>query len=126
MVSDFISWVKEQDFYDNTTIIITGDHPTMQNNFYKLDNGYKRTVFNTFINVYNDNNVRNKNRVFPTTLGAMGVNIEGNRLGIGTNLFSVSKTLAEEMGIDKLNTELKKNSAYYYQYIRKNEDKEKK
>ena len=27
---------------------------------------------------------------------------------------------------DKLNTELKKNSAYYYQYIRKNEDKEKK
>ena len=30
------------------------------------------------------------------------------------------------MGIDKLNTELKKNSAYYYQYIRKNEDKEKK
>lgn len=132
MVSDFISWVKEQDFYDNTTIIITGDHPTMQNNFYKLDNGYKRTVFNTFINVYNDNNVRNKNRIFttmdmfPTTLGAMGVNIEGNRLGIGTNLFSDSKTLAEEMGIDKLNTELKKNSAYYYQYIRKNEDKEKK
>lgn len=131
MVSDFISWVKEQDFYDNTTIIITGDHPTMQNNFYKLDNGYKRTVFNTFINVYNDNNVRNKNRIFttmdmfPTTLGAMGVNIEGNRLGIGTNLFSDSKTLAEEMGIDKLNTELKKNSAYYYQYIRKNEDKEK-
>ena len=56
----------------------------------------------------------------------MGVNIEGNRLGIGTNLFSDSKTLAEEMGIDKLNTELKKNSAYYYQYIRKNEDKEKK
>ena len=104
----------------------------MQNNFYKLDNGYKRTVFNTFINVYNDNNVRNKNRIFttmdmfPTTLGAMGVNIEGNRLGIGTNLFSDSKTLAEEMGIDKLNTELKKNSAYYYQYIRKNEDKEKK
>ena len=49
-----------------------------------------------------------------------GVNIEGNRLGIGTNLFSDSKTLAEEMGIDKLNTELKKNSAYYYQYIRKN------
>ena len=64
--------------------------------------------------------------MFPTTLGAMGVNIEGNRLGIGTNLFSDSKTLAEEMGIDKLNTELKKNSAYYYQYIRKNEDKEKK
>lgn len=125
MVSEFISWIKEQPFYDNTTIIITGDHPTMQNNFYKIDDNYKRTIFNTFINVYNDNNVQTKNRIFttmdmfPTTLGAMGVEIEGNRLGIGTNLFSNTKTLAEELGIDSLNSELKKNSSYYYNYIRK-------
>lgn len=128
MVSEFISWIKEQPFYDNTTIIITGDHPTMQNNFYKIDDDYKRTIFNTFINVYNDSNVQNKNRtfttmdMFPTTLGAMGVEIEGNRLGIGTNLFSNSKTLAEELGIDNLNKELKKNSSYYYNYIRKNSE----
>lgn len=128
MVSEFISWVKEQDFYDNTTIIITGDHPTMQNNFYKIDDdNYKRTIFNTFINVYNDGDVNNKNRIFtsmdmfPTTLGALGVEIEGNRLGIGTNLFSNTKTIAEEMGIETLNKELKKNSAYYYNYIRKTE-----
>lgn len=132
MVSDFISWIKKQDFYDNTTIIITGDHPTMQNNFYKVDeDNYKRTIFNTFINVYNDSEVNNKNRIFtsmdmfPTTLGAMGVEIEGNRLGIGTNLFSKSKTIAEEMGIDNLNKELKKNSAYYYNYIRKTEKDQK-
>ena len=128
MVSEFITWVKDQPFYDNTTIIITGDHPTIQNNFYKIDDDYKRTVFNTFINVYNDSNVQNKNRIFttmdmfPTTLGAMGVEIEGNRLGIGTNLFSNSKTLAEELGIDSLNKELKKNSSYYYNYIRKNSE----
>ncbi len=35
---------------------------------------------------------------FPTTLAAMGVTIEGNRLGLGTNLFSSEQTLSERYG----------------------------
>ena len=66
-----------------------------------------------------------KNRVFttmdmfPTTLAALGVSIEGDRLGLGTNLFSSKKTIPEEIGLDNFNKELKKSSDYYYKYIRK-------
>ncbi|MGN1342238.1 MAG: LTA synthase family protein [Bacilli bacterium] len=123
MIGEFIDWIEEQDFYENTTIIMAGDHPTMQNNFYDVNKDYTRCVYNAFINT-EANDVNNKNRIFttmdmfPTTLGALGVKIQGDRLGLGTNLFSNKETIPEEMGIDNFNKELKKNSTYYYKYIR--------
>jgi phosphoglycerol transferase len=51
--------------------------------------------------------------MFPTTLAAMGCSIEGERLGLGTNLFSDLPTLSEEMGVETLNRELSKRSDYY-------------
>ena len=50
---------------------------------------------------------------FPTTLAAMGVKIEGDRLGLGTNLFSDKPTLLEEMGWEKFNAELARRSIFY-------------
>lgn len=38
--------------------------------------------------------------LFPTMLASLGVQIEGNRLGLGTNLFSDKKTLMKELGGD--------------------------
>lgn len=124
MINEFVNWVKNQDFYENTTIIISGDHPTMQNNFYDIDDDYTRTIYNVFINS-KVKPIDSKNRIFttldmfPTTIGALGANIEGNRLGLGTNLFSDKKTLPEKMGLEEFNKELKKGSSYYYNYIRK-------
>ena len=43
----------------------------------------------------------------------MGYSIEGDRLGLGTNLFSKKATLAEELGIDVFNAELSKYSKFY-------------
>lgn len=51
--------------------------------------------------------------MYPTTLAAMGVTIPGDRLGLGTNLFSSTSTLAEIYGMDDLNTELLKDSKLY-------------
>ena len=51
--------------------------------------------------------------MFPTTLAAMGCDIEGDRLGLGTNLFSQQPTLMERMGYTKLCAELSKQSDYY-------------
>ena len=51
--------------------------------------------------------------MYPTTLAAMGVTIPGDRLGLGTNLFSSTSTLAEIYGMDDLNTELLKDSQLY-------------
>ena len=67
--------------------------------------------------------VNNKNRlvssfdVFPTTLALLGATWEGDRLGLGTNLFSDSKTIFEEYGYDYVNNELKKKSIFYNKEI---------
>ena len=55
--------------------------------------------------------------MYPTTLAALGIKINGNKLGLGTNLFSGEKTLIETIGEDTLERELVKNSKYYNKYI---------
>jgi phosphoglycerol transferase len=80
---------------------------------------YDRTVYNCFINSAVETTPRMEDRIFtpmdifPTVLSAMGYSIEGDRLGLGTNLFSDKKTLAEEKGFEWLDTELSKTSKYY-------------
>lgn len=124
MINEFIGWVKEQDFYEDTTIVIVGDHLTMQNRFYSKKYDDNRRIFNVFINAKVDNYYSEKNRVFtsldlfPTTLASIGADIKGDRLGLGTNLFSNKQTVPEIMGIDKFNEEIMKGSHYYYNNIR--------
>ena len=78
--------------------------------------GYERHIYNCFINAAKEP-VHNKNRVFtdldmfPTTLSAMGATITGDRLGLGTDLFSAEQTLAEKYGMDVLDAELQKYSS---------------
>ncbi len=119
-VNKFVSWIKEQPFYENTTIIITGDHETMDNGYISrnFDKNYTRRIYNCFINsAVEPENEKGREFVtldmFPTTLAALGCTIEGDRLGLGTNLFSSKPTLTEIYGYDKLNNELAKSSKYY-------------
>lgn len=119
MVHEFIRWVQAQPFYENTTIVISGDHMTMDPDFMEgVDENYTRTIYNCIINPAVEP-VREKNRefgtfdMFPTTLAALGVQIEGDRLGLGTNLFSEKPTLCELYGFEALNWELQKKSEFY-------------
>lgn len=119
-VDDFIKWIKNQDFYENTTIVIVGDHPTMDKKFVeKVPETYIRTTYNTFINPdIKSKEVKLKKRdfysfdFFPTTLASLGVKIKGERLGLGTNLFSEKETLFEKYG-EKMEIELEKKSIFY-------------
>lgn len=120
IVYKFVQWLQEQDFYENTTIVIIGDHIGMQTEFYTshMRPNYDRRVYNVIINsAIKSENTTNREfttmDMFPTMLASMGVEIEGNRLGLGTNLFSEEKTLTEELGYDYLNNELKKSSNFY-------------
>ena len=118
-INDFINWCKEQEWYDNTTIVVTGDHNSMSEKFFKnIDKNYIRTPYNCIINSIVEP-VNNKNRLFstidmyPTILAAMGAKVDGDRLGLGTNLFSNKKTLMEEIGFSTLNNEVQKTSKFY-------------
>jgi len=115
----FIAWIQEQPFYENTTIVLCGDHLTMDPAFMQpVNDDYTRTIYNCIINPATEP-INEKNRQFgtfdmmPTTLAAMGVTIEGDRLGLGTNLFSDKKTLTEEYGHAYVNREFQKYSRFY-------------
>lgn len=55
--------------------------------------------------------------LYPTTLAALGVQIEGNKLGLGVNLYSGEQTLVEQYGKDYLDIELLKDSKLYRKKI---------
>lgn len=117
-IDEFISWVKEQDFYENTSIVLAGDHLTMDKDFCEgVDEEYERKVYTNFINP--GCSLKNKTYreyttfdLFPTTLAALGVDIKGGRLGLGTDLFSGTQTLTEQFGLSKQRIELTKKSSF--------------
>ena len=119
-VDEFVNWIKQQDFYKDTTIVIVGDHLTMDSEYIgrNVQPKFDRRVYNCIINSAVEG-VNYKNRqattldMFPTTLAAMGCKIEGERLGLGTNLFSDKETLSERMGYDDFNYQISYNSNFY-------------
>lgn len=127
LINDFVNWAKEQPFYKDTVIVIVGDHLSMQRETFKHVPASERYVYNAFINTdininININNINNRNRkfnsfdIYPTILVSIGANIEGNRLGFGTNLFSKEQTLTEKLGHDEFNKSIYKKSEYYERF----------
>lgn len=119
-IANFIDWVQQQEWYDNTTIIIVGDHNSFTPGYWDDVEGYERQIYNCFINLPNNIDTSHiKYReissldLFPTALCALGVNIDGERLGLGTNAFSGEKTLIELYGKEYVDGELANYSQYY-------------
>ena len=117
--NDFMNWLKEQEFYEDTMIVVVGDHPRMDDLLVEEVPYSERAVYNCFINAeYAADTVKTKNRValamdlFPTVLSGMGFKIPGDRLGLGTDLFSSTPTYAEEMGLEAYEEELKRYSQF--------------
>ena len=118
-IKDFIDWCSTQPWYEDTLIVIQGDHLRMDMSLVDHVGVYDRHVYNCFINAENADSARTNNRVFvevdmfPTILHALGYEIPGGRLGLGTDMFSDKDTLSEELGFDYFYHELEKYSAYY-------------
>lgn len=121
-VADFVEWVKQQDFYENTTIVICGDHPTMDDDYVsntmQVSADYERKVYTAIINpaaTAQNEHARSFSTMdlYPTTLASLGVKIDGDRLALGTNLFSEQPTLLEQLGRETLDQELNKQSVFY-------------
>ena len=140
LLMDFIDWMKQQPWFEETTVAIMGDHlfmATEKTNFFgsneylalkekKTDltniSGNPRRWLDVFINakpVNNDYSNRIKNRafssmdMFPTILASIGCTIKDDRLGFGTNLFSQEKTLCERFPEEFINTKLMERTKQY-------------
>ena len=123
-VLEFVNWLKAQPFWDNTTVVITGDHLSMDNGYFQrnVDEDYQRMVYHCILNsALESGNTKNREYcavdLFPTTLAAMGCTIEGDRLGLGVNLFSNRPTLSEKLGFNRFNAELGQTSDYYVEHF---------
>lgn len=125
-VAEFVAWIQQQPFGPDTTIVLSGDHLGMQTPYYEevtTTPGYQRTVYNAFINpaittAHSHNRLFTAFDMYPSTLAALGVQVSGERLGLGTNLFSGEPTLLESYGnLAALNEELSKRSQYYEKHI---------
>ena len=120
-VEKFVRWIQKQPFYKDTTIVLTGDHLSMDKKFFKdFDPAYHRTTFNLILNGDSQyKNPKTTNRqyaafdYYPTILSSMGVKIEGDRLGLGTDLMSDKETLLERDGLEKFDSELERRSPFY-------------
>ena len=114
----FIKWIKKQPFYENTLIVVVGDHPTM--GFDEIAAGKKRRVFDLYINSVISDRQFIKQRDFtaldtlPTLLEAIGYVVPNHKFGLGVSLFSGEKTLLEEIGdVEVFSNELNMQSAVY-------------
>lgn len=122
---EFISWVQEQDFYENTTIILLADHLFMQDDVFETYGigRESRMLYNCIINPVTTLEKSAQGRhvsnldFFPTTLGALGVTWGDNRLGLGTNLFTDESTLIEEMGFAHYEYQLELASSFYTEHF---------
>ena len=127
-ILSFIEWIETQSFYEDTTIVVVGDHLTMDKDFMRdTPESYQRTIYNLFLNTGYPTGIKT-NRLFsavdmlPTTLSAMGVELSNNRLGLGVDLFSEEDSMIESLGYDAFYTELMKRSTFYERNFMKGTD----
>ncbi len=118
-LQEFLTWCSQQPFYENTTIVLLGDHTRMETDLVEGVPSENRRIYNCILNAAKTPVLPTEGRqftqldMFPTILSAMGFEIPGNRLGMGVDLFSDAPTLLEELGYDYLSTELQKQSTFY-------------
>lgn len=127
-IGDFLEWVKQQDFYKNTTIVILGDHLSMNGEIFPHNT--HRRIYNAFINAkffhpLQQDKLHNRKfshfDIFPTILDSLDVEIKGGRLGLGSDLLSNQPTLLElenqgEGGGD-IQQESRKKSKIYEEFL---------
>lgn len=117
-VSELVEWIGKQEFAADTVIVLSGDHLCMDSDYFAdITEGYERKTYVTFINSQKEEPSTARTYttmdLYPTTLSALGCTIAGDRLGIGTDLYSTTPTLVEIMGNDNLNYQMSLQSRYY-------------
>lgn len=116
-VAEFLEWLQAQPFYEDTAVIVCGDHLSMAGGYFSragLEH-FDRRVYNCFINPavlpgQTQNREITPFDMFPSTLAAMGCSIDEDRLGLGVNLFSNQPTLAEQLTPEGLESELSRST----------------
>jgi phosphoglycerol transferase len=121
LLYDFILWLKDQDFFENTTVVVLGDHLYMDSSVFQEDYVKeidRRFPINIFINsLLDDANVKNRTfssfDIFPTLVDSIGVTYNSDGLALGRSINKGTSTLLEILGIDNFQNNINKKSYLY-------------
>ncbi|MDR0730402.1 MAG: LTA synthase family protein, partial [Treponema sp.] len=125
-LADFLKWLEEQPFYENTTVVVLGDHLYQDSSFFPDDfqihslssryeasynrdepnNKYNRFPVNIFINsLLNEEHTKNRIfshfDIFPALIDSIGAVYNAEGLALGRSMNKGEKTLLEILGVDE-------------------------
>jgi phosphoglycerol transferase len=121
LLYDFVLWLKDQDFFENTTVVILGDHLYMDSSVFQEDyvkETDRRFPINIFINSLLDD-TKVKNRVFssfdifPALVDSIGATYNSDGLALGRSMNKGASTLLEYLGVDSFQNSISKKSYFY-------------
>lgn len=118
-VYEFVEWFKTTKYYENTTILIMGDHLLPVRIEGQVN--AKRGIYNVFLNLPSELkfDVNKKFALFdlaPSILESVGAKIKPRALGLGRTLFGDEVSLIEEIGERKLNIKIMQRSEVYEKF----------
>lgn len=121
-VSEFVSFMRKNDFLKNTNVVIIGDHLAMENPvFAKLHQVKQRLIFNKFISDHPVSGNREEVLPFdmlPTVLDFIGFKVEGGKLGLGVTGFSKENLSVQMLNYEDMNSNLLNKSDKYLELWR--------
>lgn len=118
IISDFVNFVQKSKFKDNTTIVILGDHLSMERGFFPPQTN--RAIYNAFINAKFTRPATThavKNRILshfdiaPLILDAVGVKTLA--FGLGRNPLYQQTLLESTFSLDEFNEKLSQRNKLY-------------
>lgn len=119
LVYDFIEWLKKSPYWENTTVIIIGDHllPISKETF---KHPKKRGIYNVFLNLPEHLKI-DETKDFatfdltPTILESLDIKLTPRAFGLGRSLFASDDTLIKKIG-HSLNNQINQNSQVYKKF----------
>ena len=126
IIYDFVRWVEAQDFYDNTMVVIAGDHlmMTAADIADKTETYPKREIYYVILEKDISPKIIQKPYAmmdFGATIADKAGVIKEGRLGLGVSLLTNKETLTEKLGAQKFEEEVLKNSVMYNAFLGINE-----
>lgn len=119
---DFISWAKQQPWYENTVISVMGDHTmpmlSPKVGIPKSDSLYwTNFIINSGVQKPMKPRQYSSLDMFPTLLETMGFELEHRGVALGRSLFSDSLTMLELYGRKTLDSLLRERSIQYDKFL---------
>lgn len=124
-VAGFAYWLSGQDMWDNTTLVVLGDHQVMASALGGVELAEtRREVYHVIVNGAGPEPEAGLERSFasfdlcPTILESVGATLRDGRLGLGVSLYRAHPTLLEARGAEEVTAELERHSPFYMDFYK--------